>query len=397
MGSWCYMQKDLLKKQIMLVNQCLINKQIQNVYILDGFTQLFEFPNKQFLSLCQKAPHLGVFLLNDEKELTHLKTMPHENDKSLKGLFFRGLTFNEVSNTLIIHLDYKDLLFEMAHNGQKKVIEKEVFILDPSLNIEFTFEEKEAVQKYISDLLAYLFKEVRNYFSKIKKQINLFKHQLDTMPGAIASQQEAILFILEHQREIEAKDKQYLSLFEKHKINFLHPFGIILKKAYKAMHKLEKQKEFLPKLILSYEKKLQGPYIAPQLKTEAEKVEKKKARVFYTSLNEKIKVAKSDKDADVLTFKEAHGNYTWLHVDNYPGAHTVIFSSNPSDEALNIARYLAKYYSKAKDTSECDVIETQVKFLKKGKKPGEVYVSKKNVVQVKHDTKLELKLFPKFT
>lgn len=389
------MQKDLFKKQIKLINQCLMSKQIQNVFILDGLTHLFEFPNKQFLSLCQKAPHLGICLLQDEKELMHLEAMPHENDKSIRGLYFRGLTFNEVSNILVIHLDYKDLLFEMAHNGQKKVIEKEVFILEPSCKIELTFEEKNSVQKYTSDLLAYLFKEVRNYFSKIEKQINLFKQKLDTMPVALESQQEAILFILEHQREIEAKDKQFSSLFEKHKVNFLLPYGMILKKAYKAMHKLEKEKEFLPKLILSYEKKLQGPYIAPQIKTEAEKVEKKKARVFYTSLNEKIKVAKSDKDADILTFKEAHGNYTWLHVDNYPGAHTVIFSDKPSTEAFKMARFLAKYYSKAKQMPECEVIETQVKFLKKGKKPGEVYVSKKNVVQVKHDIELEKRLFSK--
>lgn len=389
------MQKDLVKKQSKLVNDCLLNKQIQNVYIIDGFTQLFEFPNKQFLSICQKAPHVGVCLLKEALDLSHLQSMPHENDTSLRGLIFRGLTFNEISNVLIVHLDYKDLLFEMSHKGQKKIIEKEVFILDPSLNVELTFEEKKAAQKYTTDLLAYLFKEVRSYFSKIEKQINLFKHQLDNMPIEMNRQQDAILFILEHQKEIEAKDKQFSSLFEKHKVNFLLPYGMILKKAYKAMHKLEKQKELLPRLILSYEKKLEAPYIAPQVKTEAEKVEKKKARVFYTSLNEKIKVAKSDQDADVLTFKEAHGNYTWLHVDNYPGAHTVIFSSNPSDEALKLARYLAKYYSKAKDQEECDVIETQIKYLKKGKKPGEVYVSKKNVVQVKHNISFEKKIFSK--
>ena len=236
---------------------------------------------------------------------------------------------------------------------------------------------------------------MRAHFLKIKKQIIFFKSELENLPLRQLAEQETLLFILEHQKEIESKDKQFQDLFKKHHINFLLPYGTILKKAYKTIHKLEKQEKLLPKLISSFETKLKASYVIIKPPNEQEKKEKKQARIYFTSLNEKIKVAKSDKDADILTFKEAHGNYYWLHVDNYPGAHTVIFSDSPSAEAFKIARFLAKHFSKAKQKPECDVIETQVKFLKKGKKLGEVYVSKKNVVVVKHDIELERKLFSK--
>lgn len=391
---WCHMKLDLLTLQISTINDLLQGKNLLNALCYDNHTFILTFSSEIYVVVCLKAPHIGLYLFSDEKEFRYLKSMQHMTDLPYKGELFQRIIFDERCSELLILFEKKILVCELKHNGLIHEISDLKIVNNENDYSCITEKQISEITKQQQSFLAYLFKDVRAYFLKIQRQINLFRMQLQNLPQMLHLQQEIIVFILEHQKQIESKDETFRDLFHKYHIDVLLPFGVIVKNAYKMMHKLETQKEHLPKLIESYEKRLETGYQAPKIKSSSEKLEKKHSRVFFTSTKEKIKVAKSDKDADTLTFKEANGNYFWLHVDNFPGAHTVIFSANPSEEALKIARFLAKFYSKAKDKPSCDVIETQIKFLKKGRKPGEVYVSKKRIIRIQHDKNLEKLLFP---
>lgn len=65
---------------------------------------------------------------------------------------------------------------------------------------------------------------------------------------------------------------------------------------------------------------------------------------------------------DYLTFTLTKKEHYFLHVKDYPGAHVIIFDSNPTDEILLVAGCLALYISSI-DIGE--VVYTQVKNLKR--------------------------------
>ncbi len=98
-----------------------------------------------------------------------------------------------------------------------------------------------------------------------------------------------------------------------------------------------------------------------------------------------ILVGKNAKNNDILTFKIADKNDTWLHVKDAPGSHVVI--RNPggktvSQDAIEKAASLAAWYSKRKTEGLVPVICTERKFVRKTKdlQPGQVIVQKEKVV-----------------
>ena len=98
-----------------------------------------------------------------------------------------------------------------------------------------------------------------------------------------------------------------------------------------------------------------------------------------------ILVGKNAKNNDVLTFKIADKNDTWLHVKDAPGSHVVI--RNPagksiSQESLEKAASLAAWYSKRKNEGLVPVSCTERKFVRKTKDllPGQVIVQKEKVI-----------------
>lgn len=82
---------------------------------------------------------------------------------------------------------------------------------------------------------------------------------------------------------------------------------------------------------------------------------------------------------DYLTFTLTKKEHYFLHVKDYPGAHVIIFDSNPTDEILLVAGCLALYISSI-DIGE--VVYTQVKNLKKAGAPGLVKMSKYKTFKV---------------
>ena len=117
-------------------------------------------------------------------------------------------------------------------------------------------------------------------------------------------------------------------------------------------------------------------------------------RVFTASDGTKILVGKSASDNDELTFHNARGNDTWLHVCQVPGSHVVVKHSNPTQETLLEAALLALHYSKLAQSSSAEVHVTQVKYVRKikGAPAGKVEIRGEKSIHIRRDEKKLAKL-----
>ncbi|MEM4414302.1 MAG: NFACT family protein, partial [Candidatus Caldarchaeum sp.] len=91
----------------------------------------------------------------------------------------------------------------------------------------------------------------------------------------------------------------------------------------------------------------------------------------------RVWVGRSSKQNDELVRRAAREDY-WLHVRDRPGSHVII--KNPTQreiprEVLEQAAQLAAYYSKGRDAKKVPVSYTRVKYLRKGGRPGLVFVT----------------------
>ena len=73
---------------------------------------------------------------------------------------------------------------------------------------------------------------------------------------------------------------------------------------------------------------------------------------------------------------EAEKDYYWVHASNVPSAHIIIEIDKPLDDEIKYACQLCKAQTKkikdCKDSS-IEYVGTQVKNIKLGAKPGQVY------------------------
>ena len=113
-----------------------------------------------------------------------------------------------------------------------------------------------------------------------------------------------------------------------------------------------------------------------ELRSGAETLMRRTAKVFRSSEGMQILVGKSSKDNDTLTLKVARSEDFWLHVAGYGGSHVVLrnpekLSTAPKQSLLEAAQ-LAAYFSQARNAPKVEVHYTQKKFVSKpkGAKPG---------------------------
>ena len=97
---------------------------------------------------------------------------------------------------------------------------------------------------------------------------------------------------------------------------------------------------------------------------------------FRSSDGFEIRVGRSNRQNDRLTFKESEKLDIWLHVKDIPGSHTVISTNGetPPERTVAEAAVIAAYHSKARTSAQVPVDYVQIKFVKKpaGAKPGMV-------------------------
>lgn len=176
----------------------------------------------------------------------------------------------------------------------------------------------------------------------------------------------------------------------------------LLKKAEEDLALCLEQKRVLDEVsnvesLASYEKRF-GASIQP-IHKNASSIKKEPAKpyhVFISLAGIEIRVGKSAKDNDKLTFHYSNGLDWWLHASNYPGSHVVVHcqkGQEPDEETLYDAAELALRYSKAKNNGEGEVCLTQVKRLKRFKNtPGKVMVSEHRIICLVLDNKRWMRL-----
>ncbi len=70
---------------------------------------------------------------------------------------------------------------------------------------------------------------------------------------------------------------------------------------------------------------------------------------------------------------EAEKDFYWVHADNVPSAHIIIEIDKPLDDEIQYACQLCRLQTKKIKNSSVKFVITQVKNIKFGSKPGEVY------------------------
>ena len=93
-------------------------------------------------------------------------------------------------------------------------------------------------------------------------------------------------------------------------------------------------------------------------------------RIQYN--NTWVVVGKSAEDNWKIISK-ANKDYYWVHAENVPSSHIIIEIDSPLEDEIKYACQLCKSQTKKISNSSVQFIITQVKNIKLGSKPGEVY------------------------
>ena len=117
-------------------------------------------------------------------------------------------------------------------------------------------------------------------------------------------------------------------------------------------------------------------------------------RAYRTSGGLEVRVGKTSKDNDVLTFRHASPEDVWMHARQVPGSHVVLRWTEegaPPARDLEEAATLAALYSKARSSGTVAVDWTRRKHVRKprGAPPGRVMVSHAKTVFVAPDAAVE--------
>lgn len=84
---------------------------------------------------------------------------------------------------------------------------------------------------------------------------------------------------------------------------------------------------------------------------------------------------------------EADKNYYWVHALGVPSSHIIIEIDEPLDDEIQYACWLCKEHTKKIKNTSIKYVITNIKNIKLGSKPGEVYFKDNSNIKT-----IELKL-----
>ena len=159
-----------------------------------------------------------------------------------------------------------------------------------------------------------------------------------------------------------------------------------IKAQLKGLHQIKEELESVDsyKALEKIELKLKSDNLIP--KSESEATELRLPYKKFTYRNWEIWVGRNAKDNDATTFRHAHKEDWWLHVQGYSGSHVVVRNPRKQNDLppdiLQRAASLAVTHSDAKHASYVPVIYTRAKFVRKPKKsvPGGVVPSQTKTI-----------------
>jgi hypothetical protein len=125
--------------------------------------------------------------------------------------------------------------------------------------------------------------------------------------------------------------------------------------------------------------------------------ERRPYRVFRTSGGLEVRVGRSSKDNDRLTFGHSAPGDVWLHAQSVPGSHVVLRWSReetPPARDLEEAAVLAALFSRARTSGTVAVDWTRRRYVRKprGAGPGRVVLQRAQTLLVAPDPALEARL-----
>ncbi|MGV3524371.1 MAG: NFACT RNA binding domain-containing protein [Candidatus Sericytochromatia bacterium] len=113
-------------------------------------------------------------------------------------------------------------------------------------------------------------------------------------------------------------------------------------------------------------------------------------RKFIGSGGEVIRVGRSARDNEALSFRQSRGSDLWLHVRNYAGSHVVVSlrkGQTVHPETLLEAASLALHYSEARGETQAEILYTPLKYVHrlKGGAPGQVQLQQSKTLLLRQD------------
>jgi predicted ribosome quality control (RQC) complex YloA/Tae2 family protein len=110
-------------------------------------------------------------------------------------------------------------------------------------------------------------------------------------------------------------------------------------------------------------------------------------RTFRAPDGTEVRIGRSARDNDLLTFRHSRGRDVWMHVRGRTGAHVVLRTSTPTPELLLLGAQAAAHHSGIEQGARVDVAWTWVKEIRKpkGMAPGAVLVGSEKVLYVEVD------------
>ncbi len=109
-------------------------------------------------------------------------------------------------------------------------------------------------------------------------------------------------------------------------------------------------------------------------------------RTFDLGGGHRVRVGRSARENDHLTFEAARPDDLWLHARGMPGAHVILSRSAgaPADAAIETAARIAAHYSAGRGAGKVPVDVTRRRFVRRvrGGRPGQVTYTNERTVNV---------------
>jgi predicted ribosome quality control (RQC) complex YloA/Tae2 family protein len=111
-----------------------------------------------------------------------------------------------------------------------------------------------------------------------------------------------------------------------------------------------------------------------------------RGRVFELAGGRMVRVGRSARENDELTFGEAGPDDLWFHARGMPGAHVILQVRHgaPDDAAVAAAAAIAAYYSAGRAAGKVPVAYTRRRFVRRvrGGRPGQVQITNERTIRV---------------
>lgn len=111
-----------------------------------------------------------------------------------------------------------------------------------------------------------------------------------------------------------------------------------------------------------------------------------RGRVFKLAGGQVVRVGRSARENDEITFGEAGVDDLWFHARGMPGAHVILQAGQgkADDAAVAAAAAIAAYYSAGRAAGKVPVAYTQRRFVRRvrGGRPGQVVITNERTITV---------------